>query len=99
MGRRWKTGMRHWDVEEMEDEEMGRRRRRGCGTGMRRRWGWEPTKMERRMRMGVLPPFVTERISLWRFFSFSPAIFFFFYFFIRGVGDRNMMDGRLQYSV
>ncbi|CAD6218651.1 unnamed protein product [Miscanthus lutarioriparius] len=65
MGRRWKTGMRHWDAEEMEDGEMGRQRRWGCGTEMRRRWkmgrwggggdgGWEPTEMERWMRMDRL---------------------------------------------
>jgi len=64
MGRRWKTGMRHWDAEEMEDGEMGRQRGWGCGTRMRRRRGWEPTEMERWMRMGVLPSSVTERISL-----------------------------------
>ena len=29
----------------------------------------------------------------------SHRLFPFFYFFIRGVGDRNVMDGRLQYSV
>ena len=32
------------------------------------------------------------------FFS-SHQLFPFIYFFIRGVGDRNVMDGRLQYSV
>ena len=86
-------GMRHWDVEEMEDGEMGMRH-----------WDAEETGMgadgDGEVDADGCASFIRDREdkSL-RIFFRSHRLFSFFYFFIHRVRDRNMMYGRLQYLV
>jgi len=70
-------------AEEMQDGEMG----------MRRRWRWgdgSPTEKERRLCVTT-----RERIRLRRFFL--PTIYFLF--FIRVLDDSELTDGRVMCSV